>query len=247
MLNSSPPHFESIELVLTYRCTLACHNCIRLAGPYSQEKFNVNNDVQDMDVENVLNVIRQIETVASTVPARPLVGFICLTGGEPTLHPQLNEIYRLCHERLVLSGLTSRLIVNSNGVQRGVPTAEVAEAIVTFSTPAQKLSGHIAMFADKTGSTHNACTHYRKWRIVASRKGFLMCCAAEGYARLAQYDHLWLDHLPTNPWEFPVKSNAMIDICKHCAFCHEETALLEKDVDCPISPHFQDQIKNSWR
>ena len=239
MISNAPPHFESIELVLTYRCNLTCPNCIRLAGK-SGTDLGLRNQDQDMDLKDVERVVTEIQRIGNRIAVRPLVGFVCLTGGEATLNKNLEAAFEMCDRGLVKTGLTTSLFINSNGTVP--PPPSLLDKTVTFSTPQQKLQGHIAMFCDIGGTSFERCTHYRKWRIVAAKQGFLMCCAAEGYARLMGRDDLWSKHLPTNPWNFPLEK--MWEVCSHCAFCKEGNgAPLESAVGSPMSPFFQQFLK----
>jgi hypothetical protein len=233
MISVNPPHFESLDLVLTYRCNLSCLNCIRLAGPCGA-RFALNNDELDLDFEDVRRIVSNIADVGRTIPVRPLIGFVSITGGEPTLHKDLAAFYHYLKAELLDTKLCGDLIINTNGVN--APPKEIPlQVFRTFSTPQQKHDWHVAMFADKGGGHFDECTHYRKWRVVASKSGWLMCCAAEGYIRLAARKDLWLLDLPSNPWDFPIKHYGRI--CSHCAFC-KPGAPFERDVGCPVAPYF---------
>jgi hypothetical protein len=214
---------------------MSCKNCIRLAGPNS---YGLDNDKLDLDMEDVRRIVDDIYVVASKIPLRPLIGFVALTGGEPLLHPKVGQIFQLLKKELHDTGLTKDILINTNGLLP--PPVNLKQWCVTYSTPQQKHDGHLAMFADKHGSHFDACTHYRKWRVVVSRLGWSLCCAAEGYARLAQKGNHWLKNLPINSYDFPTKTFG--GICAHCAFSAEgRGAPLEKDSP-PVSQYFQNQI-----
>lgn len=74
------PNMHWLELDITYRCGLACHNCNRMTGvaPGRRE--------EDMTVEQVQKLLD--DSVRLGYPWRAMF----LVGGEPTLHPQLDAI-----------------------------------------------------------------------------------------------------------------------------------------------------------
>lgn len=72
------------ELHITYRCNLQCVNCNRMS--------NLRNEhTPDMTVEDVKEFFRQCRELNYN----PL---ILIIGGEPTLHPDFQEICRLARE-----------------------------------------------------------------------------------------------------------------------------------------------------
>ena len=75
-------------------CNLACTHCLYAASPRSPDRWRISR-------AELLNVIAQLEEVG----ARP---HFMVTGGEPTLHPELSDLLALLDER----GYSFQLMTN---------------------------------------------------------------------------------------------------------------------------------------
>ncbi len=74
------PNMHWLELDITYRCGLACHNCNRMTG------IAPGRPEEDMTVEHVGKLIA--DSIRLQYPWRAMF----LVGGEPTTHPDLDAI-----------------------------------------------------------------------------------------------------------------------------------------------------------
>lgn len=225
MKNEDPP-YEYLELLVTLRCNLRCRNCIRLCN--SEDVTGMDYAGLDMTMDQVRKVIEDVKNAergtrsaeqpatCNLQPATPVVGCLVITGGEPTLHPQIVEIVALCERELVATGLAGRLVVNSN--QLRPPPAAIARFVETYTRPEEKATAHCAVLkAPERPAKFAGCGHYRKWRVEASVHGYSLCCAAGGYMRLFGLRHLFQDTLPARPQDFGTIAR-MDEVCRHCAF-----------------------------
>jgi hypothetical protein len=167
---------------------------------------------------------------------------ICLTGGEPLLHPDIEKIMERMEELRRL-GYVKDLIINSNTILESPESLK--KYIINYSKPSEKPFLHnVAFLHPKDFSdrkvTYATCTHYRKNTLVLTYQGFSICCAADGYIRLFGMNDLIFDHIPL---EFDLKG--MDKICKHCPFGSHDILPLEKDMGLPISDIYKREAKKN--
>lgn len=229
------PIYESLEIVITLRCNARCRNCIRLCN---SEDLGLDYSGLDMTIENVTQALTEVAQLFET-HGRPVFDVVCITGGEPTLHPQLGEIWELCRQSLLGGwGMANTLVCNVNRT-RPVPPEIEPQVVHWWSVGREKADNHIAMLVDPAERgeviTRASCRHYRRNRIVVTKQGWIRCCASEGYTRLAGAKGLILDHLPASIEDWP----NMDRICAHCAFA-APTQVFERDVGRPVSDVFRE-------
>jgi organic radical activating enzyme len=225
--------YESIEVVITLRCNARCANCIRLCNAAD---MGLDYTHLDMTAGDISLVIGEVEKLAASTTERPVVHTLCVTGGEPTLHPKLEVFWEWLRRTLHEPGLVGEMMLNTNGT-RPVPAAIAPHAVTWWLPGAEKAANHTAMFVDPAERgevvTRATCEHYRKNRIVVTSQGWTRCCASEGYTRLAGATDLILPTLPM-PDGWP----DMDHICAHCAFGAREQ-LFEHAVGRPVSKVYQ--------
>lgn len=200
---------EYLDLQITLRCNCRCPNCIKLC---SMPDTGLDYSHTDLTLDQVVEFIRQVDA------ADAVIDNLIVTGGEPTLHPDLDAIVALLDVSL-LGRRANRISVNSN-LTLPVPSRLVPR-LINFSRPGDNPAIHDAVFVhpDDLGRprpTFAACQHYRKWRVVWNTYGCSVCCAADGYLRLFRLDHLVLPALPAGYDGFPLAR--MDDVCQHCPF-----------------------------
>lgn len=219
--------FESLEIVITTRCNGTCPNCIRAVHRVRTP------DMTPGQVTAILYDITEKYRVSGRV-----FDTLCITGGEPTLHPKLAEIWSMCQG--LPQGAVGELVCNVNNtrpVPEGIKTVhwwsleEKAQlhqcSLISPSDPPEG-------FPVQETPTWEICQHYRKNRIVATVEGYQLCCAAEGYTRiLGMQSSLMAPRLPLSLKDFPKPD----PVCKHCAF-GAPIAFLERDHGCPVSKVF---------
>lgn len=230
------PIYESLEIVITLRCNAHCWHCIRLCN-----RLDLGLDYSDLDmtVEQVEHVLTDIAQLSERV-GRPVFDVVCITGGEPTLHPQLVEIWRLC-SRSLLGRWANSLVCNVNRT-RPVPLEIEPHVVHWWGVGEEKRLNHVASLVDPAehgeAITRATCTHYRRDRIVVTSQGYTRCCASEGYVRLFCDQDLVLPSLPASIDHWPNQDR----ICMHCAFA-APTQIMERDVGGPVSRVFFEQAE----
>lgn len=225
---------EYLDLQITLRCNARCPNCIKLC----------NIADTGLDYSGADMTWEQVERFADQAAAADCwIEHLVVTGGEPLLHPQVEQIVDLLDRRLVQTGRVLWLEVNSNLIVPAPPA--IAKRVVNFSQPRDNPQIHDCVFVhpDDLGRprpTFANCRHYRKWRIVANAYGYSLCCAADGYIRLFQLNHLVIDFFPRDYYDFPLPR--MDDVCQHCPFGTGSPAK-QRDVGRPVSAIYADQFR----
>lgn len=233
------PIYTHLDLVITLRCNGACRNCIRLCN--STPVTGLDYSSLDMTESDVRFVIADVQRLAREIGAKPVVDEFCITGGEPTLHPELEAFWALCERELLRTGYVDHMVCNVNR-SRPVPSAIEPHA-VNFGTLAEKPSMHIALLLDgecNPPMTRERCSHFRKDFIIVDKHGYMRCCASEGYTRLFCDSALVLPRLPSSLNMWP----NMDHICKHCAFGASPT-VFERDAGAPLSAVFEREAERN--
>jgi len=222
--------YDYLDLQVTLRCNAACRNCI---------KFCNLEPITGLDYSDSDLTLGQVCDFISDVQASPAsINHLVVTGGEPLLHPDVEQIVRLLDTELVGTKV-QRLLVNTNLT---LPvSAEIRPHIVNYSKPSEAPHVHDAVFLHPAdfgySPTFATCRHYRKWRIVCNYLGYSLCCAADGYFRLFGWAHLLIDRFPESYEVFPL--DRMDHVCQHCPF--GGTPAKQRDVGCPVSPIYAAQ------
>jgi hypothetical protein len=222
-----------VDLQITLRCNVKCPNCIKFCN--MKDSTGLNYSDSDMTMGQIDNFIQQIRDFKH----KSMYQNICITGGEPLLHPNIEEI-TLKLEILRQDGHFKDLTINSN-LTLDIPPI-LRKYIINHSEPKNNNEVHNTALLhplDFGGKqyTFDSCTHYRKGTIVANYMGFSVCCAGDGFIRLFGYDDLILDHLPPTMEGFPLKE--MDKVCMHCPFSNQgndgDILPTEKEEGCPVS------------
>ena len=185
----------------------------------------------DMTIVQIYNFIQQLKDFGR----KNIFETIGITGGEPLLHPDIEEItFKL--EDLRQQGYFANLVIGSNKVL-GAPE-NLRKYIINFSSPKDNKNIHNTSLIHPNDfggikQTYDRCNHHRKNRVVLTYQGYSICCAADAYIRLFCMDDLILDYLPKSLNDFPLKE--MDKICEHCPFGNENILPFERDRGCPIS------------
>jgi hypothetical protein len=239
MLNYYGSIYPMIDVEVTLRCNWNCKNCIRFCS--REKELGLDYSDSDMSIGQIKNFIKQVKEIAIKT-RRQVADIVCISGGEPLLHPKVVEITLLIKEKLVDSGCIGSVVVNSNLV---VPAPEkIKKYIVNFSDTDTKLKIHRAVLLHPDDQkvprpTFNSCEGYppNRTKVVLNKHGYTRCCHSDGYIRLFCEQDLISDVLPSD-------KNFLLDkldkICQHCTFGLKD-AKLEKDVGSPISKIYQDQ------
>lgn len=207
------PNIHLLELHLTYRCTLACPNCL---CQVSQAPA-----VDELPVETIEQLIT--DSIALAWPWWK----IRLHGGEPILHSRFRDVCVLLADywhrhnpameeiRVLTNGWGNHwrepmTFAESLGMTAGIAakTPEAPEYVAVNMSPAD------------SGFPGEECDAPRDCGIALNNRGFYPCSMAAGAARV-------LDHPPaaTRLADVTVErmQESMAWCCRHCGFAHAPT------------------------
>lgn len=224
----------NLDICITLRCNAHCKNCIELCN--MQEVTGIDYSDSDMTLSQIDNFIDQVQAQGR----QQVFDQVGVTGGEPLLHPQVEEIVKRL-DRLYAVGIFKNLYINSNLKIPAIPSLK--KYILNYTPLEKKPLIHNTMLLHPTDigatpKTRVQCTHYRKDTWVLNYLGFSLCCAGDAYGRLFGRQDLILDHLPKSVKDFP----NMDAICLHCPFSSDDLVPLEKDRGCPVSSIYAAEI-----
>jgi hypothetical protein len=197
----------------------------------------------DMSIGQIRNFIEQVKRVGAEKKLS-VFDVIILSGGEPLLHPDIIEITLLLQKELIDTKLVKYLKINSNLV---IEAPEVLKKyVLNYTTVKDKPEIHRAVLIHpddlpEKRPTFESCCNYapNKRKVVLNKHGYSRCCDSDGYIRLFCEEDLIVDTLPSD-------SNFLLDkidkICQHCVFGCKDVRL-EKDVGCPVSKIYLDQME----
>lgn len=230
-------NYSVLDILVTLRCNGGCRNCNKLCGMENITGLNYSNT--DMTLPMLHHIIEDVKALRGP---QPVIDRLYLTGGEPLLHPRIEEMAALVAQELG-SYITSWHI-NTNASLPVPPSLK--DHIITFSSLADKPSIHKAILLHPSQMTppelpaFNTCGHRAKQGVVVSVFGYSLCCVADGYIKLFGLNNLILPHLPQHYADFPL--HEMDAVCQHCVFgCRHQP--FESDVGCPVSNIYAEQAK----
>jgi hypothetical protein len=233
-INAFKAHIEKsrqispvLDIQITLRCNARCRNCIEFCN--MEDKTGLDYTDSDMTMGQIDHFIEQMKQKNR----RNVFNTVYVTGGEPLLHPQIENIVGKLEE-LHQQSYFKDLLINSNMILSAPPG--IAQYIINWHLPKDNPSCHQVALLHPTDfddhpRTYKTCMHYRKDRVVLNYLGYSRCCAADGYIRLFGMGDLILDYLPDSINAFP----KMDHLCQHCPFGSEDVLPLEKDRGCPVS------------
>lgn len=240
--------YDYLELIITLRCNAPCLNCIKLCN--TKDVTGLCYAHSDMPFAQLLKIVSDIKALPR-ISGLPVIQNLVITGGEPLLHPNLIPIVKLLEAEIVATGLAAGLSISTNMIL-DMPSV-LAKYACTYTSPTgaryvdtKKFNHNTALLHPNdfghVASTFDTCTHYRKWRVVCTYQGYSLCCAADGYIRLFELNHLILKDLPANIRDFPL--NKMDDVCINCPFgC--PVLPFERDMGRPVSDVYTEKLRHS--
>ena len=231
--------YNILDLLITLRCNAKCLNCIKFCNMKSLTGLDYSDS--DMTINQIKLFIQQVKNLNS----KPAINTLYITGGEPLLHPLIEEITTLLNKELFNDGYVGNIRINSN--MKIIPSDFLKPFIVNFSLPDNNSEIHNTVLLhpnDFNGTVHDyhSCKHYRKNRVVLTYQGYSICCAGDAYIRLFGYEDLILDTLPNSISDFPLDN--MKKICMHCPFSNDIVPL-EKNEGCPVSKIYTNQAQQN--
>ncbi len=243
--------YPDVQILITLRCNLPCLNCVKLCGMKSVTGLDYTKS--DMTIGQIEHFIDSVKSL-SHYP-HPILGKVCVTGGEPLLHTKVKEIVNLLERELVNSGLAEMVFINSNAVLE--PPPELKKYVITWSTAQVKELVHNVMLWHPTELgpkfglgpplTYKTCKGGAgQYALLLTHNGYSMCYGADGYIRLFCLDHLIIDYLPAGVNEFPV--DRMDDVCQHCVFGYGNDVLpRDWEYGRPVSTQYSKEAQLNRR
>ena len=148
---------QNLDILVTNHCNLNCWSCSSFC-PLVEDKTPISIDYIKNELENIVRFRDDIRTIT-------------LLGGEPTLHPQLSEIFSMVRGifpnneiRLITNGTTYKTLyklresINRNHIIVSLseyPIDNLDEIIDTFKKEIHPLSLELNEFAVKYGFCNN--------------------------------------------------------------------------------------------
>ena len=199
---------DLIEIDITYQCNLKCNNCNRSSAQAPDKKHIALGDI--------------IQFVEDSLSQRRYWRKIRVLGGEPTLHPQLNEIlaelYRL---KQVQPDLAIQLVTNGYGRRVNKVISELPEWLyIENSLKTDSIQPDFGPFNlapvdswyHKFSDFSNGCDIARTCGMGLTPQGYFPCAVAGGIDRVL--------NKKSGRLRLPASDDEMRDLMKNaCALC----------------------------
>lgn len=235
------PNIYKLEIDITYLCTLKCFNCNRgiSVAPANKE--------QNMTVDQIQKFIDQ--SISCSYPWER----IKLIGGEPTVHPQFDDMVKLLYDYKKKHNPTLDLRVTSNGttkytMQKLQKVNENYPEIIVENSGKENnfISGfsliHVApcdMYAYKNHK-YKGCWISEECGIGLNFLGFHSCSVGGSIARLFNYEIAIKNVEDIN---VDLLMNTYDSLCSLCGMYHN-IKVDDNNIETIMSPTWEEQIKS---
>jgi hypothetical protein len=174
------------------------------------------------------------EVKKSKTPVRKVM----VIGGEPTIHPQFEEIMMMLHDELLKTGKIQMLKVSTNAMKE-VPES-VKRLPVDIITSYVKDKVHRCQFVAPrdTGQEQKVCEGPTACGIALNCYGYAPCGAGSAIMRLFDMKECFRYTLPAGAEDF----GDLTGLCSLCQGSAKEPKIYGKD-DCTPSRSFQEAIE----
>jgi hypothetical protein len=185
----------NIEVNITLRCHAGCRFCNRCCNRYAYPD-------SDMNMEQMQKFLGEI------VASKHRFGHIALSGGEPTLHPNLCQFLEMCG-KLVNDKIVMQVIVATNGSGGRKPPFKASW--ISWKARYAEYKKHLPWPCSPSdlGIPWARCRQPMKCGASLDKWGYLPCPPAASLVRLLGRTDLYRKKLPLSPWWED-------DLCKHC-------------------------------
>lgn len=235
-----------IQLEITYRCNKLCEKCNRFCNltglPYLKDA--------DMKIEQIEKFINQVRRKNICLKR------IQILGGEPFLHPRLNEFISILFYKLMIPGNLSRIEIYTNGLidsgnvlkksrlDPAIDKAFIQKRIVVVASPKKAEESFIYVLSAPVdlGFKWDVCSLPRECGVLLNTYGYWpggTCgpiALLFGLIKYAKYD---FPERFRDAWP-----NVKEDICRYCVSGCK--ALADKKEGC-VTPSFKDAISNCMK
>ncbi len=211
------PNQYFVEIDVTHRCTLSCFNCDRCVS------VAPGNAYQDITVEQFKKFITQ------SINNNYLWKRIRLIGGEPTIHPDFDEILHLLAEYKLRHNENLKVEISSNGyteytkrkliwVQENFPEVDIFNTSKEGNLQTDFQYMNIAPI-DKSGRykeyDYGGCWILSVCGLGFNYSGFYCCAAAGVIAKIFEYDIAIKDVKDINRTALQNMYNTVCSKCGH--------------------------------
>jgi len=188
-----------LEININHTCNAACRWC--------------NRAIDKIFISNMDMTLAQLDKACDVIDEEGAVfEHVIIAGGEPTMHPDMEEMVRLVDRRIHAPGDNR---VSTNGMIKIKPPLpdgwRYYEVGLRNDNPRSGKRGHWPWFISPHDfgfeASHEKCKMWRRCGIGLDACGFSMCSAASTFGRL----------LKINPYfDKPSEEETPQDMCKHC-------------------------------
>jgi len=214
----------NIELEITLRCNASCPQCSRHCNIFSYGH-------SDMTMEQINKFINEV--VLSSVPVRKIM----IIGGEPTVHPQFQEIVFSLYESLLKTRKIQMLKITTNSL-REIPGDILSLPIGVTRSPLSDKKHRCQFVAPRdTGQEIQTCKAPDVCGIALNCYGYSPCGAGAAIIRLLNMKNLIHYKLPSGPGDF----GDLTELCSLCQASAREPRIYGID-DCTPSRSFLEAI-----
>lgn len=189
----------NIELNITLACNLHCANCNRLCHLLPDRTDHVS--------------VAAVERVHQEALQAGGLGRVNVLGGEPSLHPQFEEILDIV-DAGICDGAFRAARVDNNGATKFKPSKRYHRRM-RFAGCKPGAKRHLPCLwspADMGIETRGPCAMHYRCGPSLDNMGWLPCSMAIAIVRTFGYEYMYRDTLPTgHDWDWAT-------LCKHCIF-----------------------------
>ena len=237
------PNLKSLEIHITYRCNLRCYHCSNLI---TQAPSNETMTLAHFD-----------ELLADSVRLNWQWGRLILHGGEPTMHPQFEEICQRLADYKAKHNPNVELFVCTNGYGEKVKSQMVIASSLGVVPSDSKKSGvpdvhyHIAFSVsaiDEGKDYMLGCFQSSLCGIAYTNQGFYECSPAGAAWRV--FGHKPMAKRLEDVTE-EVLAAGYAEHCKHCGYARvDNPANVESMADlkqCQQSANAGMPMSKTWQ
>jgi organic radical activating enzyme len=210
----------NIELEITLQCNISCPQCSRHCNLFSYGN-------SDMTMEQIRKFIEEVRS--SKVP----VNKVMIIGGEPTVHPNFQEIVISLYESLVKTQKIKILKITTNGI-REIPESIRHLPIDIKKSPLSEKKHRCQFIAPRdTGQEMQSCDVPYVCGMALNCFGYSPCGAGAAIARLFGMRDFIRYTLPSRLADF----GDLSELCSLCQVSAKEPKMFGVD-DCTPSRSF---------
>ena len=229
------PHTGSLEIHITYRCNLHCAHCHNLVGPAPSN--------EDMPLSWLAKML------FDSLQLKHQWGWLVLHGGEPCLHPQAEEVYRMLAHYKKTANSSVMLKITTNGHGPHNKAAMELAASYGFDICDSKKTGialvdwHSAVLSspkDCGEQWYEGCYQSSECGICYTNRGFYECSPAGAAWRVMGYPPLCTELKDVTP---ELLAEGFKVHCQHCGYARFPDRNFSHNPDAPMSKTWIEAIE----